>query len=489
MTMARIDDFSVVELDDERKPFPTRRVALLACVGVVLLVFLRSGLSYGKRIDPTQRGTDFHNRVADALVHGQTNLRPDTPQGLLELENPYDPIANFRYRKAGLHDLSLYKGKLYAFFGPAPAILLFIPFRVLRVGELSPVLGTLAFCTLGFGFSYLLFRKLTRRFFGDLPTWMECFAIIALGLAVPAPFIIYVGRGYEVSIACGYFLLFSGLYFLVSGLLSETRMRLLLLALGSAALAIGVGARPNLITAGLFVVIALVIVIRQSRGEPTAQRVKQVAAAAAPYVIVGVLLALYNLVRFDSVTEFGQKYQLAGTDSTRYAFYQLWYIPRGLYYYLLAPARFTDAYPYVHLLKPLPPVLSKGAYNREPVAGVLTNMPLIGFGLVLTVTQIPRLARDSRLMLVTVLSGLVVGLAIITGASFTLGSATMRYGLDFAPLLLITVLLAWVFWNLRLKAVGARYWVLQTVWILALGASVLFNLAITLTPCRETGTC
>jgi hypothetical protein len=263
----------------------------------------------------------------------------------------------------------------------------------------------------------------------------------------------------------------------------------LLLALGSAALAAAIGARPNLVVAGLFVATALAIVVRRSSSAPHRERVEQVASIVVPYVIIGVLLALYNFVRFDSVTEFGASYQLTGADSTKYAYYQLWYIPHGLYYYLLAPARLSHVYPYAYLLKHVPFVQSNDVYTHEPVAGVLTNMPLIGLGLVLIATQIARLARECRLVLLTILSALLVAMAVVTSAAFTLRAATMRYTLDFAPLLLVAVLLAWAFWALRLKSRGARFWLLQTPWILALGASVLFNLALVLTPCHGTGTC
>jgi len=464
-------------------------VAILGCVGVVLLVYVRCAWSYEKDLNPAPDRNDFHNLVADALVHRQVALTIKPPPGLLELKQPYDPVANAPYRGQGLHDLSLYKGKLYAFYGPAPAVLLFIPFRLLRVGELSPTLAGLVFCTLGFAFSILLFRKLARLFFGDLPTWMDCFAILGLGLAIPAPFIIYIGRAYEVSIACAYFLLFAGLYFLVSGLLSNTRARLPFLALGSAGLASTVGARPNFIVAALFIAVAIVLVVRGSRTEPRRERIQQVAAIVVPYVIIGALLALYNFARFDALTEFGARYQLTGADSTKYAYYQLWYIPHGLYYYLLAPARLSHTYPYAFLLNDVPFVQSNDVYTHEPVAGVLTNMPLVGLGLVFTATQVHRLYRERRLALLAIVSAILVAAAIVGSAAYALRGATMRYTLDFAPLLLVAVLLAWAFWTLRLNARGLSFWLLQTPWVLALIVSMLFNVAITHTPCQGTGSC
>ena len=65
----------------------------------------------------------------------------------------------------------------------------------------------------------------------------------------------------------------------------------------------------------------------------------------------------------------------------------------------------------------------------------------------------------------------------------------MRYTLDFTPLFLVGVLLAWVYWTRKLNARGARFWLLQTPWVVLLAASILFNLAIVLTMCQGTGSC
>ena len=70
---------------------------------------------------------------------------------------------------------------------------------------------------------------------------------------------------------------------------------------------------------------------------------------------------------------------------------------------------------------------------------------------------------------------------------FALRGATMRYTLDFSPLLLMAVLVAWAFWAQRLTVRGARFWSLQALWVLALTASVVFNVALAYTPCQGTG--
>src|SRR3984893_16414151 len=65
--------------------------------------------------------TNYYDMLADAFLHGQTHLLVEPDPRLLELPDPYDPIANMRYR---LHDLSLYQGKYYLYWGPVPGLLL-----------------------------------------------------------------------------------------------------------------------------------------------------------------------------------------------------------------------------------------------------------------------------------------------------------------------------------------------------------------------------
>jgi hypothetical protein len=468
-----------------------RRIALAACIVVVLGVFLHSAWSYRKSLDPKPNGTDFQNLISDAFLHGQLNLRLEVPDFMRKLKDPYDPVANFEARKNdGLHDLSYYKGKLYAFYGPAPALLLFIPYRLLHVGDLSPTLACLIFCIAGFAFSLLLFQLLVRRFFGSIPIWMECAAAIALGLAVPAAFIIYVGRGYEVSIACGYAMVFIGLYFLARGLWSGPRPRLPSLAIGSLFLAGAVASRPNYLVAGVFLVGAALLLYQRDRVERFEHPVRIAVALIGPYVAVGVLLALYNYARFGSVSEFGASYQLSGFNARTYPFNQLWYVPHGLYFLLLAPARFAGSFPFVFLRKStLNPLTVLKAYQNEPVAGILTSMPVITVGLVLAFVSIPQFVRRRRQLGILTLLFAAVPIVVIVVTTYALRGTTMRYTLDTAPLLLFAGLLGWLTWSGRFHDRKGIFWTVQAVWVLALVGSVLFNLAITATPCSTTGTC
>jgi hypothetical protein len=473
-----------------------RRAAVLValCVLVVVGFYARSAVSYGKPLAPNQapKYGNFQNPIADALLDHQLSLKIAPPPGLLALPNPYDPIANDPYRAAGLHDLSLYKGKLYAYFGPAPAILLYIPFRIFRVGDLSPTIATLVFATLGFLFSLALFRRLVRWWEVDVPTWMQCVAVFTLGLGMPMAWLVYIGRDYESSIACGYMLLFAGLYFLARGALGTSHAGFL--ALGSLALGLAVAARATMIVGAVFVALALVIVFRA--GDDTRRRIALVAALVAPYVVMGVLVAFFNYARFGSVTEFGQSYQLTLLNYRTYPFGRWAYVPRGVFYYLFSPGRWLSHFPYLFLRENVfDPVYiaraPRGAnlYFNEPVAGLVTNMPVTGAGFVLLAAGVRGVARKLPRAIPTVLAVAVPAVLVLLLTSYQLRGTTMRYELDFAPLICLGSLLGWVAWS-RIPQRGAWItWLGHAVWLAALAASIAFSLAITFTPCVGTGSC
>ena len=85
---------------------------------------------------------------AEGWLAGRLDLPRAAPAGLLALPDPYDPQANRAFRMAGLegvHDLSLYNGKLYLYWGPVPTLVAFLPWRVLTGEMLQSAWASWAF--------------------------------------------------------------------------------------------------------------------------------------------------------------------------------------------------------------------------------------------------------------------------------------------------------------------------------------------------------
>jgi hypothetical protein len=471
------------------KQLTWRRIVLLVCVLAVLAFYVRCGLTYGKVLRPAEYRGGFQNLQADAFLAGQLDLRLDVPAGLAELDDPYDATANEPYRAAGLHDLTFYDGKLYAYFGPAPVVLLYIPARLLQLGELSSTFAVLVFCSGGFLASVGVLRTMVRRFLAPLSTATEAVSILALGLAAPMGWLVHIGRAYEVPIACGYCLVFSGLFFLTRGLFTSTTRPNANLMLGSLLLAGAVGARPNLFWLFGFIVFALAYLRWGALRGPIPRRAWS--ALLGPYVLVGLALAWYNWARFGSVSEFGTNYMMLGENIRLARADEFEFLRRGLFEYLISPARTRPGFPGISLRPMSFPLPTESNYIKEPVAGLLPNMPacLVGLLGLVGVAVMPHARRRQQRWLplfVALLAG--IALVVVAISSFHFHSVTMRYQVDYAPMLLLASVLGWIMFMQALRAGWVRR-MAQTAAVFVVAWSAFFSIAITTYPCAGTGSC
>ena len=73
---------------------------------------------------------EYFPLMVEGWLQGRLDLPLPEPEGLLSLSDPHDPVANEPFRHAGeqgVHDLSLYDGRLYMYWGPTPALVAFLP--------------------------------------------------------------------------------------------------------------------------------------------------------------------------------------------------------------------------------------------------------------------------------------------------------------------------------------------------------------------------
>jgi hypothetical protein len=384
-----------------------------------------------------------HGRIADALLHGRLYL-DEAPAGLTALSNPFDPDQNQPYRfPAGEpqnHDLSLYHGKLYAYWGPVPALLLFAPARLLGFA-FSDTLSVALFGFLALVFGVLALLVLQRRFAPRAPAWKVNVAIVGLGLANVLPYLIRRPAQYEVAISAGACFALLATWLVLGAVLRDDAARRpdrRRLALASLAMGLAVGSRPShaITAAGLVVLAGWML-----RGVARPERGRVAVALLGPLVACGALLALYNVARFGSLTEFGLSYQLASVDVTARDAFSLSYLPPGLWYYLVAPPRLSIVFPFVRLAPPpfYPGHVPADYDGVEPTGGLLVLAPIL---LVLLVAPFRRrLEGELRAVLLTFV-GIAVGLVVI--ASIAFWGTTMRYEVDFASLLLLGALTVWL---------------------------------------------
>jgi hypothetical protein len=398
--------------------------------------------------------TDVYNLLTDGFLQGHTYLPVTPPAGLLALPNPYDPTANELYRglvpvpgapQGSLHDLSLYKGHLYAYWGALPALALFLPERLLPIGELPQSLGVAIYSTLALAFAVLLLRLLVRRLLPAAPAWAVIAGAAGLAFGSAVPFILRAPNVYEIAIAAGACFLAAGLYLLARGSLRPAA-RLRTLALGSLFLGFAFNARPPLLLCGGVLLALLILLSRRSRQLGYSRR-RLTVVLLGPFAACLLLTGAYNYQRFGSPVQYGIRYQLAGVESRRYAFFSLSYLPPGAYNYVLAPPRLALAFPYVFLPPPpsYPGHLPAGYVLLEPTGGLLPSTPIVLF-----LAALPWLWRgerrgEHRRELPAIVAGMgLLGGCVLLGVAFTVYGTTQRYEVDFDALLILAGVLSWL---------------------------------------------
>jgi hypothetical protein len=417
----------------------------------------------------------YYSYLARAFLAGQVHLLVQPNPQLLALADPYDPVQNQPYR---LHDAVFFQGKYYLYYGPTPALVLFVPFRALTGLDCTEPLAVTVFCSIGLVYAFLIVQFLTRRYLPETPFTLLLAAAPAMGFGTAVPFLLRRPLHYEVAISCGYAFVLASVYHYLIGALGE-RFRWRQVALGSLLLGLAGGARFPTLAAGLVpLVLGAYTMAMMSRSRPSVRRYAAILLAFfGPVALCVLLLGLYNYIRFGSWTEFGIRYTLQGYQSPQtYKFYSLARLPAGLFYYLLAPPAFSAEFPFV-TLAPARYLSPPPDFYLEPVGGLLPDSPLT---IILLLSPAALLFfRRERLALYLVCAALlVIGIELLL--LYGVSAGTMRYEVDFAAFLLVPALLLWFGALNALKPDSERRALAGMAFGALLLATVIFNTAFSI---------
>lgn len=376
------------------------------------------------------------------LVHGFM-------KGHLYMDAPVDPRflssdPEVHSKGAYLLDASLYKGHYYLYFGVVPAVFIYLPYRLLTGSDLSGNAVTLLSVGLGFLFYLKLFSEAKRRYFPNISAIQEIAAVIFLALGPGTPALVVVGGIYETAIAAGY--LFHSLTWLFLFKAWNSRDRTAgWLGMGSLLAGLTVGCRPHYVL--MLPVVALLAIMLTRRGNNG--RVMAI-AAVVPALLVGVLLAAYNALRFDTPFEFGIHYAVDDMIGSGYPLYSFSFFWSNLKWYYLRPPALGIYFPYVFPMNATnrPPHY----YGFEAIEGQLAVSLLAALTVV---SLVAARRRVSELRSFVGLPAFAFGL-IYLGLAF-LGARSDRYIVDFqASLVLLIVLAAGVCWPNETPGKGLR---------------------------------
>ena len=332
---------------------------LLACIMAnVYLAFYLKGLNSYSFI------THVFNDLSLAFQQGHFYLLAKPSYGLLHLTDPYNPDLNALYRmRDHVHDMSLYRGHLYVYFGPTSAVFL-LGLHALGVQILNNDGILTVFWVLGLVFVLMMLF----RFFGDRNKVTKLFMLPALELSYFLPtgllmagyiftcfnlgILTCLSRAYfyETAITSAAFFFWLGMLLMLYGLtyfnqVSSYKARVFMVCSGLSFM-LAFFARysyaPSIFFAICISLFATTSYFYRSRNwVELKSNVLNLVFFAMPFVLMIALYCWYNYARFGSILETGYNYELAGIPqrylSLTYGLFGAKYVLTNAWMYFVHP--------------------------------------------------------------------------------------------------------------------------------------------------------
>ncbi|HWA09843.1 MAG TPA: hypothetical protein VG838_10365 [Opitutaceae bacterium] len=356
--------------------------------------------------------------MVDGFLSGHLYLSREPAKELLALPDPYDPVRNLHYR---FWDASLYHGKYYLYYGPLPAILLMLPWKLLAAADLPQRLATGLFACGGLGALALLLTEIRRRLFRGVTPAQLFLAIVLAGHVSWLPVILRRPAFWELPIVTAAALLWWSFYCLWRYHESGGRSRWAWA--GGVIFSLTLAARPTYLFAAPLVVLLFTLPFSRERTWP--QRLRLAWPVIVPLGCSGLALAAYNYGRFGHPLEFGQHYQLWGVAYGDAPFFSLRFLPFNLGLYFFSLPELSPYFPFLRTI--WVGDLPAGFLGVEDMPGLLFTMPVLLAGFVALGGGWHRRRDPAMAVLVWLLTGAALASAIIGGVLFCFGGACSRY--------------------------------------------------------------
>lgn len=301
------------------------KTTLFSAAAVV--IFLSCLCTAAMSLNPAWNGEipehrNQYEELAEAILEGHLDVHTEEDvSALMEMDNPYDAEARSSQGVSFQWDHAFYNGHYYVYFGIVPALLLFVPYRVLTGNALTTWKGTAVFSIFIIVAIFLFAYQIIKKSRAKVPLTVYLIlcsnlSLLILWYAVEHPAL------YCTAIISGICFALWSLYFFYQAFCVDEKPRHWKILLGALCGALVFGCRPPIGVAEITLLPLLYIGMKKqiSKKEDLFKKESliQVCAFILPYIIVAVALMIYNYLRFESPFEFGQSYQLTVTDQTAY---------------------------------------------------------------------------------------------------------------------------------------------------------------------------
>lgn len=370
--------------------------------------------------------SNIHDEFVDALINGSFKLNIKPSEELLSLENPYDITQ--RQGIDYLWDVALYNDSYYVYFGILPFLILSVPIKLLTGSNLPTNLGVLIF-------SIFIIINLSGIIIAIFKKWFKNtkfnYLILALIGNLAGSLLFWISRRpyiYEFVLSAAVCFSTAGIYFMIKARGENDEVNYKYLFLAATCLALAVACRPNqLIISLIFVPTIIKLLINNFKQRKNI--IKTICVVGIPYLIVGILLMLYNYIRFDNIFEFGASYQLTVNDMRNLS-YRILTIPVGILTQIFKLPIYTNTFPFfIHQYET---ISFFGYYYVESLVCGLFILNPINFALFFLISIRKKVKQKEIYNITCILTGVSILMCI---ANIVLAGTLQRYSMDYAWIL------------------------------------------------------
>jgi tetratricopeptide (TPR) repeat protein len=441
------------------------RLTAAAFVAVFATYLFLGGIGVTDRGNPNTRDAAY-NLLARGLLSGHLYVDKKVPEALARLPDPYDPDANRTFRddpRYSLHDLSYFRGRLYLYFGVAPALLVFIPWHLLTGGWLPHWVAVVFLCSAGLLVNLSLLSRIKHGVLSGARPWLMAACVLVLGLASYAPLLVARADMWEIPIAFSYFSVSVALRCLWEAF-GDPVHPARWIALASTAIGAAFAARPTALPNAAILLLPFLAPGTRRSGRAWA-------AAVVPLGVCGAGVALYNFERFGSPFDFGIGEQMAGVYVAHLHAFSPTYLATNLRFYLFQGVRWSPIFPFAHepALDHLRAGLPVNHGGVEHISGALLNAPVLWAAAF--VPAFLRFRGADRRLLPLCAAAAWVALSSLVMLSFFFGACS-RYQFEFVPALALLASVGII--GIESEATGRVRGLARCAWIPALAVSSAF---------------
>lgn len=382
-------------------------------------------------------GDIYNEQLVDSLIEGDVSIHPAVSDRISTLEDPYDTtersIKGIEMYEDYLWDTAYYNGNFYVYFGVIPALLLFVPFKLLTGMYLSTGVATLLFLSIYICFLNALFVKCVKNVIPKTP--FICYILGILTLSGGSLALCFANRAkfYEMSYASGLAFSAFGLYMLMAAYLKE-HWNYWQIFIGGLSMAMAVGCRPTTV---LYSFILVPPMIKRIHDTSVKEQIRPFLTLMAPYVVIAIGLMWYNYVRFDSPFDFGQNYQLTAVHVAKES-YRIATLPWCIWIGMFQPFHINAGFPFVYSASNVTG-FTGNFFNQ---AGTVPMFSAVPFLYTMFLPVMWRKWKMEKGTFAAIMQGTVIGLGwLMATLTFLSAGVCIRYTVEAIPLFMFAVLL------------------------------------------------